>query len=54
MFGAETGDVKKAQEKKLDVAEIRMQTCMGEWSHQAGYRIRNEIIRGTAKVGETS
>ena len=27
MYGAETWAVKKAQEKKLDVAEIRMLTC---------------------------
>ena len=32
MYGAETWAVKKAQEKKLDVAEMRMD----EWSHQAG------------------
>ena len=34
MYGAETWAVKKAQEKKLDVAEMRM--LMDEWSHQAG------------------
>ncbi len=28
MYGAETWAVKKAQEKKLDVAEMRMLTCM--------------------------
>ena len=44
MYGAETWAVKKAQEKKLDVAEMRMLMD----------RIRNERIRGTIKVGEIS
>ena len=39
MYGDETWAVgllvKKAQENKLDVAEMRM-VKMGEWSHQAG------------------
>ena len=35
MYGADTWAVKKAQEKKLDVAEMRM-FKMDEWSHQAG------------------
>ena len=39
MYGAETWAVKKAQEKKLDVAEMRKLD-----------RIRNERIRGTTKV----
>ena len=34
MYGAETWAVKNAQEKKLDVAEMRM--LMGVWNHQAG------------------
>ena len=48
MYGAETWEVKKAQEKKLDVAEMRMSgvTKLD--------RIRNERIRGTTKVGEIS
>ena len=48
MYSAETWAVKKAQEKKLDVAEMRMSgvTKMD--------RIRNERIRGTTKVGEIS
>ena len=43
MYGAETWAVKKAQEEKLDVAEMRKLD-----------RIRNERIRGTTKVGEIS
>ena len=52
MYSAETWAVKKAQEKKLDVAEMRMSRRM------CGVikldRIKNERIRGTAKVGEIS
>ena len=36
MYGAETWAVKKAQEKKLDMAETGM-VKMDEWSHQAGH-----------------
>ena len=45
MYGAETWAVKKAQEKKLDVAEMRMSgvTKLD--------RIRNERIRGAKKMG---
>ena len=32
MYGADTWAVKKAQEKKLDVEDVKMD----EWSHQAG------------------
>ena len=32
VYGAETWAVKNAQEKKLDVADVKMD----EWSHQAG------------------
>ena len=32
MYGTDTWTVKKAQEKKLDVAEM----TMAEWSHQSG------------------
>ena len=49
MYGAETRAVKKAQEKKLDVAEMRMLRWMSGVT-----RIRNERIRGTTKVGEIS
>ena len=52
MCGDETWSVKKAQEKKLDVAEIRMLRWVSGVTKQD--RIRNEIIRGTTKVGEIS
>ena len=52
MYGAETWAVKKAQEKKLDVAEMRMLRWMSGVTKLD--RIRNEIIRGTTKVGEIS
>ena len=52
MYGAETWAVKKAQEKKLDVAEMRMFRWMSGVSKLD--RIRNERIRGTTKVGEIS
>ena len=52
MYGAETWAVKKAQEKKLDVAEMRMLRWMSEVTKLD--RIRNERSRGTTKVGEIS
>ena len=52
MYSAETWSVKKAQEKKLDVAEIRMLRWMSGVTKMD--RIRNERIRGTTKVGEIS
>ena len=52
MYGAETWAVKKAQEKKLDVAEMRMLRWMCGVTKLD--RIRNERIRGTTKVGEIS
>ena len=48
MYGAETWAVKKAQEKKLDVAEMRMLRWMSGVTKLD--RIRNERIRGTTKV----
>ena len=42
----------KAQEKKLDVAEMRMLRWMNGVTKLD--RIRNEKIRGTTKVGEIS
>ena len=50
MYGAETWAVKKAQEKKLDVAEMRMLRWMSGVTKLD--RNRNERIRGTTKVGE--
>ena len=52
MYGAETWAVKKAQEKKLDVAEMRMLRWVSGVAKLD--RIRNERIRGTTKVGEIS
>ena len=52
IYGAETWAVKKAQEKKLDVAEMRMLIWMSGVTKLD--RIRNERIRGTTKVGEIS
>ena len=52
MYGAETCAVKKGQEKKLDVAEMRMLRWMSGVTKMD--RIRNERIRGTTKVGEIS
>ena len=52
MYGAEIWAVKKAQEKKLDVAEMRMLRWMSGVTNLD--RIRNERIRGTTKVGEIS
>ena len=53
IYGAETWAVKKAQEKKLDVAEMRMFRWMSGVVTRLD-RIRNERIRGTTKVGEIS
>ena len=53
IYGAETWAVKKAQEKKLDVAEMRMFRRMSGVVTRLD-RIRNERIRGTTKVGEIS
>ena len=50
MYGAETWAVKKTQQKKLDVAEMRMLRWMSGVTKLD--RIRNERIRGTTKVGE--
>ena len=52
MYGAETWAVKKAHEKKLDVAEMRMLRWMSGVTKMD--RIRNERIRGTTRVGEIS
>ena len=52
MYGAETWAVKKTQEKKLDVAEMRMLKWMSRVTKLD--IIRNEIIRGTTKVGKIS
>ena len=48
MYGAETWAMKKAQEKKLEVAEMRMLRWMSGVTKLD--RIRNERIRGTTTV----
>ena len=50
MYGAETWALKKAQEKKLEVAEMRMLRWMCGVTKLD--KIRNERIRGTTKVVE--
>ncbi len=50
MYGAETWSLKKAQDNKLEVAEMRMLQWMCGVTKLD--KIRNEIIRGTPKVGE--
>ena len=45
-------DSEKAQEKKFDVAELRMLRWMSGVTKLD--RIRNERIRGTTKVGQIS
>ena len=52
VYGAETWVVKKAQEKKLDVAEMRMLRWMSGVAKLG--RLRNERIRGTTNVEEIS
>ena len=52
MYGAETWALKKAQEKKLEVAEMRMILWMCGVTKLD--KIRNERIRGTMKVGENT
>ena len=50
MYGAGTWALKKAQENKLEVAEMRMLRWMCGVTKLD--KIRNERIRGTTKVGE--
>ena len=50
VYGAETWALKKAQEKKLEVAEMRMLRRMCGVTKLD--KIRKERIRGTPKVGE--
>ena len=50
MYGAETWALMKAQEKKLEVAEMRMIRRMCRVTKLD--KIRNERIRGKTKVGE--
>ena len=52
MYGAETWAVKKAQDNKLDVAEMSMLRWMSGVTKLEG--VRNAIIRETSKVGDIS
>ena len=52
MYRAETWGVKKVQEKKLDVAEMRMLRWMRGVTKMD--RLRNERIGGASKVGESA
>ena len=52
VYGAETWAVKKAHEKKTEVAEIKMLRWMCGVTRSD--RIGNEKIRGSTKVGEIS
>ena len=52
MFGLETAPIKKTEEKKLDVAEMKMLRWMSGVTRED--RIRNEYIRGSLKVVEVS
>ena len=52
LYGGETWPVKKAQEKKLDVTEMKMLRWMCGVTKMG--KIRNERIRGTIKVVEIS
>ena len=52
IYRADTWAVKKAQEKKLDVAKMRMLRWVRGVTKL--HRIRNERIRWTTKVGEIS
>ncbi|XP_046998269.1 uncharacterized protein LOC124613597 [Schistocerca americana] len=48
-WSTETWPITKAQEEKMEVAEVRMLRWMSGVTQK--YRLRNEYIRGTVKVG---
>ena len=50
VYGAEIWALKEAQEKKLEVVEMRMLRCMCRVTKLDN--IRNKRIRGTTKVGK--
>ena len=52
MYGLETAPIKKTEERKLDVAEMKMLRWMSGVTRMD--RIRNEYIRGSLKVTEVS
>ena len=52
MYGLETVPMKKSNEKKMEVAEMRMLRWMSGVTRKD--RIKNEVIRGTVKVTSVS
>ena len=52
LYGTETASLKKTEEKRMDVAEMRMLRWMCGVTRED--RIRNEYIRGSTKVVEIS
>ena len=50
MYRAETWQLKKAQEKKLEIAEMRMLQCV--WGVKKFDKIGHERIWETTKVGQ--
>ena len=52
LYGTETASMKKTDERKMDVAEMRMLRWMSGVTRED--RIRNEYIRGSTKVLEIS
>ncbi|MEL7196585.1 MAG: reverse transcriptase family protein, partial [Bacteroidota bacterium] len=52
IYGTETASLRKTEEKKMDVAEMRMLRWMSGVTRED--RIRNEYIRGSLKVVEAS
>ena len=52
LYGTEAASMKKTEEKKMDVAEMRMLRWMSGVTRED--RIRNEYIRGSTKVVEIS
>ena len=52
LYGAETWPIKKEQERRMEVAEMRMLRWMCGVTRKD--KIRNELIRGTVKVLEVS
>lgn len=52
IYGTETASLRKTEEKKMDVAEMRMLRWMAGVTREG--RIRNDYIRGSTKVVEIS
>ena len=52
LYGTETASMRKTEEKKMDVAEMRMLRWMSGVTRED--RIRNDYIRGSTKVVEIS